>query len=509
MNLHMIRIKLAFSALMMACIALHPTPVTADAQAAVQTGAQNARTAEQMPAMVNSTGETDTLVCLDCHRAANINTNEGVIASRKFCLDCHQEPDTHKQIKDLTVSMVVKPDDFKKAQPIHQYVACIQCHSDVARSPHKTETGAQCLACHTHHGEGTANAPHLRVDCQACHFASEYVELDAAAFRVRLSRTDDEKNPVSLAGHDMADTTDDQACVKCHVRGNQVGAPAAVLPSKSVMCILCHAAPLSGGHPVFSLFGLMFIAGMMLMISFWYKGSVKGEEASLHKKIAISSESVWKTLFSRQAFSLIRIFILDIVLQKRILKESVSRWSMHSLIFTAILLRLGLSLLTSIGFYFSPESDWLLALMDKNHGFTAWVNDLLGLFILLGIAWAVVKRFVVKPDHVVSEYQDTLTLVLLGSLVLAGFLLEGARIHVTGVPADVASWSFAGTILSEACSILPVDWRSVYPVLWWIHGLIAVAFIAYIPFGKMKHMFNTPLTYFIEQVDGVKNEKRV
>lgn len=403
----------------------------------------------------------------------------------------------------------MKPEDFKDRQPIHQYVACIQCHVDVARSPHKTESGAQCLGCHTFHGEGTAHAPHLRVDCQACHFASEFVALDRTGFRVRLAHMDGDGNPVSLAGHEMADTTDDQACVKCHVRGNTVGAPAAVLPSKGALCILCHTAPLSVGHPVFGLAGLLFLAGMMLMVGFWYKGSVKGEEDSLHRKIAISSESVWKTLFSRQAFSLICILILDIFLQRRILKESVSRWSMHSLIFTAILLRLGLGLFTAVGYYFNPESSWMLALMDKNHGFTALVNDLLGLFILAGVAWAVIKRYMVKPDHVVSEYQDTLTLVLLGALVGIGFILEGVRIHATAVPSDTAAWSFAGYILSGACSLIPVDWNVIYPVLWWIHGLIAAAFVAWIPFGKMKHMFNTPLTYFIEQVDGVKNEKRV
>ena len=109
----------------------------------------------------------------------------------------------------------------------------------------------------------------------------------------------------------------------------------------------------------------------------------------------------------------------------------------------------------------------------------------------------------------VSEYQDTATLIILGALVIFGFILEGARIHSTGIPHEMASYAFAGNGVAWICSLFPVNWNTVYPVLWWTHGLWAAVFIAYIPFGKMKHIFNTPLTYFIEDVDGVKNEKRV
>jgi hypothetical protein len=34
------------------------------------------------------------LVCLDCHRQANVNTNEGVVVSRTFCFSCHGTPES-------------------------------------------------------------------------------------------------------------------------------------------------------------------------------------------------------------------------------------------------------------------------------------------------------------------------------------------------------------------------------------------------------------------------------
>jgi nitrate reductase gamma subunit len=38
---------------------------------------------------------------------------------------------------------------------------------------------------------------------------------------------------------------------------------------------------------------------------------------------------------------------------------------------------------------------------------------------------------------------------------------------------------------------------------------LGAVFIAYLPFGKLKHIFNVPLTYWIEELTGVKKEKRV
>lgn len=503
MNYKIILSVIVGGILMLIFAALNHTPAVATGQ--LEPGAEKAAAAMVEKAAL----EPEPLVCTDCHRSPNIHTNEGVAASKAFCLDCHKEADTHRITQQQKVSLQVLEKDFTKNQPRHQYIACIHCHTDVARSPHKTKTNAQCLECHDRHSEGPAGEPHFRVDCQACHFSSKFVRLDPEDHRVKLAHTDYDDVQISLADHALADTSDEAACKKCHFRKNPVGAPAAVLPSKSALCILCHTSPLAVGHPVFGLAGLIFLFGMILMIGFWYRGSVKGEEDSLHRKISLSSESVWTTIFSRQIFSLAKIFILDIVLQRRILKESVSRWSMHSLIFTAILLRFSLSLFTAVGFYFSPDGNWMTALMDKNHGFTAFIYDLLGLFILIGVVWAVIRRFVVKPVHVVSEYQDTFTLVVLGILVGFGFFLEGARILATRIPGDMASPSFAGNIVAGFFSIFPFDWALIYPLIWWIHGLAAAVLIAYIPFGKMRHVINTPLTYFIEAVDGVKNEKRV
>jgi nitrate reductase gamma subunit len=94
-------------------------------------------------------------------------------------------------------------------------------------------------------------------------------------------------------------------------------------------------------------------------------------------------------------------------------------------------------------------------------------------------------------------------------LVVLGFLTTGARLLLTHAPSDVAVYSFIGFPVSKVLGLLPLDWRLAYPYLWYLHAILGAVFIAYLPFGKLKHIFNVPLTYLIEELTGVKKEKRV
>jgi nitrate reductase gamma subunit len=391
----------------------------------------------------------------------------------------------------------------------HRYVACVDCHTDVARSPHRTETGGQCRSCHPVHGEGTARSPHLQVDCQACHYPSEFVQRDGADNRVKLSRKDAEDRPIGLVNHGLKDLSDKDACRRCHNADNTVGAAAAVLPAKSALCVMCHPSPMAVGHPIFWIALLALAFGLLLMVRFWFIGKVREEADSLHRKISLSADAVWQTLFSKKIFTVARVMVFDILLQRRILKESVQRWSMHSLIFLAIVLRLGLSLFTGLLFSVDPDGQLSLALIDKNNMYTAMIYDFTGLCILIGAAWALVQRFVVKPAHVVTEIEDNITVGLVGALAAAGFLTTGARLLLTQVPPEIAVYSFIGYPVSRVLGMLPIDWRSAYPVLWYVHAVLGAAFVAYLPFGKLRHIFNVPLTYLIEEIYGVKRGERV
>lgn len=462
-------------------------------------------TAESQNLFEISSKQDEQRPCLSCHRQPNLNSNEGVLASNAFCNECHSQDDCVRTVNATEVSLKVPEDIF--ANHAHKYNSCIECHTDVARSPHTSLTGPTCQKCHSVHSEKLAHAPHLRVDCAACHYESKFVNLNKETNQVQLAHFNAEDDPISLAEHKLADFDTKQACKKCHFSTNQVGAPAAVLPAKSFLCLGCHNAPLHVGS-AYGLYWIPFLVllfGLFTIISMWFKGALGTAGSSTEQKISISSESIWNTIFSRRILDIIKTAIFDIILQRRILRQGVERWSIHSLIYLAFLGRLLLSLFTVLIYNAFPESDLALALIDKNHPFVAVVHDLLGLFILIGVIWALYKRFISKSSHLLSEEQDTLALAIIGLLIAVGFVLEGTRILLTQIPASISAYSFIGFIIAKCLSIFPFGWQIIYSLLWYLHVLIWAAFLIYLPFGKLKHIIFTPLNLII---DSVSDEKK-
>lgn len=434
--------------------------------------------------------------CLNCHRYRNLNSNEGILSSQRFCYDCHQEePSKRGDFRASKISLQVKPEFFSNSS--HRFVSCIQCHTKVARSPHRT-SDVFCSGCH----RSTAISPglhsdHARVRCEACHTDSPYIKLDAGNNEIRLSRVNEHQAPISLAQHKTSDLTQEALCRRCHTPGNKVGAPNTVLPSKSIFCIACHYSPIELGSRIFLIALGIALLGVFGTLFFWFKASVQGEPESVHKKIQLGSEVAWSKLFSTEFFSVVKTIVFDVFLQRRILTNSVARWLIHSLIFYSFLARFLLSVFTLIIQKTSPESELVLSLVNRDNPFVASFNDITGLFILIGVIWAMIRRFITKPEHVLTEEQDTIALIIIGLLAFSGFILEGIRITIGQIPPGIAISAFGGYFMSLVLSFANWNWQSIYGYIWYIHTLLWAVFIAYLPFGKLKHIITTPISLLL------------
>ncbi|MGC8659515.1 MAG: respiratory nitrate reductase subunit gamma [Desulfomonilaceae bacterium] len=443
-----------------------------------------------------SEAEVQTSECLSCHRNRNLNTNEGILSSQLFCYDCHLDPTTHPDFRDTKVSLQVKPEYFQGSS--HRFVACVQCHTDVARSPHRSSEGVNCLSCHVKfYGEPGTHAEHIRVRCESCHTDSSYVQLDRLRNEIQLSHFTAQSTPVRLSEHKVTDVQKKEFCLRCHNSSNQVGAPAAVLPSKSFVCFACHYAPLRFGNPIFIVSTLIALIGIIGILAFWFKARVADETSSVHRKIQLGSEIVWSKIFSREIFPILKTVFFDIFLQRRILANGVSRWFVHSLIFYPFFARFVLSLFTLFVQRISPASGLAMTLVNRNSGFVATFNDITGVMILVGVVWAMFRRYVSKPEYVATQEQDTVALVIIGLVTLTGFIVEGARILITQLPPHIALSAFAGYFISKILSISNVHWATAYGYLWYLHATLWALFIAYFPFGKLKHIFTTPLSLIL------------
>jgi nitrate reductase gamma subunit len=310
--------------------------------------------------------------------------------------------------------------------------------------------------------------------------------------------------PLKMTSHRLADFGDKKTCEKCHFTDNRLGAPIRVLPAKSLICIGCHSSSVTLNDPVSIVSLILFLIGIGATLTFWFQGGVGDPSFSGHEKLSYIGEKAWQIIFSKKIFALLKVFVVDVLLLRRILKESVSRWTIHSLIYLPFFLRFLIGiilLLLSSAFRMSPRTALLL---DKNYPFLAFTYDFLGLCIIIGIVGAIMRRIYRKPRKAVTTEQDYVVLGLIGAILLTGFLVEGMRILLTAVPLSAALASFIGYPISLLLGLFSIRWEAVYPYGWYIHAILTGALIAYLPFSKMFHILVSPLVLLIKAAGGDK-----
>ena len=228
---------------------------------------------------------------------------------------------------------------------------------------------------------------------------------------------------------------------------------------------------------------LIVIAGMLACVTLW----MKGKEPSLHHSLNIPA--------------IIKSFICDVLLQLQILKISFIRWLMHFCIFIGFMGLLAETSLMAFMSHFLPPDNFLSkTFFDYQDGVGAHIldvwGDVFGVMLLLGLTIAIIRRFIIPAKQLETLSKDTMSLLLLLVIALTGFFCEGVRLMYPEY-ASVATYSFAGNILTkmlEGIGLGLIDYK-----LWvWIHAIISMIFLAYIPFSKAWHIFVSPLEIVID-----------
>jgi Fe-S oxidoreductase/nitrate reductase gamma subunit len=140
----------------------------------------------------------------------------------------------------------------------------------------------------------------------------------------------------------------------------------------------------------------------------------------------------------------------------------------------------------------------------------AFIGDLAGVVFLVGILWAIFRRYVqrvyririkTKPEHA----------VILGTfltIAVSGFGAEMFRIALADRP-DFESWSFVGYPLSS----LVDGWAEASLSNWhrgfWIAHVVAfMAFLVILPITMLRHMFTSPLNMYLRDRERPKGAMR-
>jgi nitrate reductase gamma subunit len=291
----------------------------------------------------------------------------------------------------------------------------------------------------------------------------------------------------------MALEPDETSCERCHLKGNQIGAVSMILPAKSILCMPCHSATFSVGDTTTILSLIVFLVGIVMVISYVLSGSMPGEADTgpLNKLFKLLWNAV-RTVFSQKIFSIIKTMILDVLLQRRLYRQSGRRWLIHSLIFYAFVFRFSWGIVALIGSLWKPEWSSVWVMLDKNHPITAFLFDLTGIMAISGVILAFIRGWRTRSEQITGlPRQDRTALGLIAGIVAIGFLLEGMRIAMTGSPAGSA-YAFIGYWISTLFSD-PLALTGVYGYIWYLHAILAGAFVAYIPFSRLLHIILAPL----------------
>jgi Fe-S oxidoreductase len=117
-----------------------------------------------------------------------------------------------------------------------------------------------------------------------------------------------------------------------------------------------------------------------------------------------------------------------------------------------------------------------------------------------------------RPQYRREDWAFLWVLVIIGC---TGYLLEAARLVWLQARPDVWDtrwWSPVGAMLAEACVSLGLTERGgalLRHGLWWFHGLIALAFIALIPFTKVKHIFTSAASLLVRDPQAAQRLPRI
>ncbi len=171
---------------------------------------------------------------------------------------------------------------------------------------------------------------------------------------------------------------------------------------------------------------------------------------------------------------------------------------MHSFIYFSFLILLGVTTTLEVDHQLPERAKFLHGGVYK--GFAA-VGDIAGLMLLVGVVWAIVRRYgprawrpyririKSKPEHVVI----LATFLLIG---LTGFATEMFRIARQSRP-GFEKWSIIGYPLSglvDGASHLS-GWHQA---MWIAHVVTFCAFLVILPTTMLRHMFTSPLNMYLK-----------
>ena len=300
---------------------------------------------------------------------------------------------------------------------------------------------------------------------------------------------------------------------------------------------------------------IIFSLGFIYNVSNWFvkKIAAPGQTVTTSQRVQAAAGGIFRVIFSSKLLIVLRVILVDVLLQARVFREDVIRWLAHMLIFYGFMLLLVMHALDSV----VTEALFSDYYATVNPFF--FLRDLFGAMVIVGVAMAVFRRYFLKPPRLRTGPGDHYAVIILAVIMFSGIGLEGLKIsshsefirmvedyaglddeeeiealeavwvndfgvvspNIQGPFDDdllsagyevhegncldchaSAKWAFTGFAVAKLMKpvAIPLDEADGVTILWYIHIIACFAGLAYLPFSKMFHMFAVPLSLIAGQV---------
>ncbi|GAV22676.1 heterodisulfide reductase-related iron-sulfur binding cluster [Carboxydothermus pertinax] len=190
-------------------------------------------------------------------------------------------------------------------------------------------------------------------------------------------------------------------------------------------------------------------------------------------------------------------FLKETFLQRRILNE-LYPGLMHFGIFWGFTVLFITTLIVAV------QADFGIKVFTGNvYLLFSFLADVGGVAAIIGILMAIIRRYIIKPDRLDNKTDDLVSLLLILTILVTGYFIEGIRIAVAGD--NWAAYSPFGNLLAQLLAgANEGTLRLWHAILWWGHMLLAFGFIAYIPYSKLIHLFTAPINQALADPQSAK-----
>ncbi|MEO6571387.1 MAG: (Fe-S)-binding protein, partial [Ilumatobacteraceae bacterium] len=176
---------------------------------------------------------------------------------------------------------------------------------------------------------------------------------------------------------------------------------------------------------------------------------------------------------------------------------------MHSFIYFGFMVLLGVTTVLEVDHQVPEE---LKFLQGRTYQAYAFIGDLAGTVFLVGVVWAILRRYVQRPYRIRIKSKPEHA-VILGTFLMigvTGFTSEMFRIAVQGTP-SYEKYSFVGYPLARAVDGFSMNALGTWHQWMWItHVVSFIVFLAILPVTMLRHMFTSPLNMYLRDKDRPK-----